>query len=158
MKHRIENMGKLRLLGKVEKQQVDNVRADKFWERCAKDGTLEELLAFSTSINKEQIGVADGSSYDGESYFYYIATPFSDEKIPDGYGIKELPASLWVKFECADFSVEDTASQEMWSEIYSEFFPNSIYEPAEYQLEVYSNGEVNKGAEIWIAVKTKDVV
>lgn len=79
MEIQIEKMEAFRLLGKVEKQFVKNVRADEFWKCCNQDGTLEELIDYYTSQNKELIGLADGSSYDGASYQYYIATPFDGE-------------------------------------------------------------------------------
>lgn len=151
-------MDELNLVGKVERQHVNNVKVDKFWERCEKDGTLKVLLNHSTSINKEYFGIADGSSYDGDSYLYYIATPFCGKTIPRGFITKRLPSSLWIKFDCSDVGNEDVISQELWTKIYSDFFPTSIYEPAEYQLEVYSNGETEKGPEIWIAVKQKESI
>ncbi|WP_253295992.1 hypothetical protein [Enterococcus raffinosus] len=49
MEIQIEKMKAFRLLGKVEKQFVENVRADEFWQRCGRDGTLEELIDYSTS-------------------------------------------------------------------------------------------------------------
>ena len=118
MEIQIEKMEAVRLLGKVEKQFVKNVRADEFWKCCNQDGTLEELIDYSTSQNKELIGLADGSSYDGASYQYYIATPFDGEEIPEGYVMK-------------------------------------TYEPAEYQLEVYPNGDMKKESEVWIAVQKR---
>lgn len=158
MDYRIEEMDSLRLLGKVEKQLVNDVQAGKFWERCIKDGTLDTLTKYSTSPDKEHIGIADGSSYDGESYLYYIATPYLDDDVPHGYIIKELPVRTWIKFRCISFGIKNTADTELWHKIYSEFFPTSDYEPAEYQLEVYpyDDGRYKDDiAEAWIAVKKK---
>jgi len=164
MDYRIEEMNGLRLLGKVERQFMNNVQAGKFWDRCIKDGILDTLTKYSTSPDKEHIGIADGSSYDGESYLYYIVTPYDGNDILDGYIIKELPARTWIKFRCVSFGVENTADTELWRKIYSEFFPTSDYKPAEYQLEVYPQGNpYNDGrsykdnlAEAWIAVRKKE--
>jgi len=163
MDYRVEEMEGFRLLGKVEKQFMNNVQAGKFWDRCINDGTLNALTEYSTSPEKEHIGIADGSSYDGESYLYYIVTPYSGDFVPDGYIIKELPARTWIKFRCVSFGLKDTADMELYRRIYSEFFPTSDYEPAEYQLEVYPygnpyiDGRSYKGnlAEVWIAVRKK---
>lgn len=153
MEIQIEKMEAFRLLGKVEKQFVKNVRADEFWKCCNQDGTLEELIDYSTSQNKELIGLADGSSYDGASYQYYIATPFDGEEIPEGYVIKTIPRSTWLKVQSPD--ADGFIDQEIWSKIYSEFFPTTTYEPAEYQLEVYPNGDMKKESEVWIAVQKR---
>ncbi len=163
MDYRIEKMDGFKMLGKAEKQLVNNVQADKFWDRCIVDGTLDILTQYSTSLEKEHIGFADGSSFDGESYLYYIATPYNGEFVPDGYIIKELPAHTWIKFRCVSFGVKDTADVELWRKIYSEFFPTSDYEPAEYQLEVYPYGNPyvegrsykDNLAEAWVAVRKK---
>ncbi|WP_086347232.1 GyrI-like domain-containing protein [Candidatus Enterococcus clewellii] len=153
----VESMDAFQLLGKAERQFINIVQANKFWDLCKQDGTLERLTRYSTSLDKEYIGIADSSSYDGKSYLYYIATPFDGNAIPDGFMTIHLPASLWIKFTCSSF-VLDTANKDIWAYIYSEFFPASEYKPTEYQLEVYPCGDgsysENK-AEIWISVKTK---
>lgn len=158
MDYRIEEMNGFSLFGKAEKQLVNDAKSGEFWDMCIKDGTLDVLTKYSTSPDKEHIGISDGSSYDGESYMYYIMTPYAGDAVPDGYIIKELPARTWIKFRCVSFGVKDTADVELWQKIYSEFFPTSDYESVEYQLEVYPYGDGSyKGdvAEAWIAVKKK---
>lgn len=158
MDYRIVQLESFRLLAKVEKQLVSDVKANEFWNRSSKDGTLTTLTALSTSPNKEHIGIADGSSFDGESYLYYLATPYDGEFVPDGYLTMELPERTWVKFRCISLGAENTADAEIWRKIYSEFFPTSDYKPAEYQLEVYPYGDgryADEIAEVWIAVRRK---
>ncbi|MGM0168858.1 hypothetical protein IGI39_004613 [Enterococcus sp. AZ135] len=155
MDYQIEEKGKLRLLGKVEKQFANDVKADAFWKKCDRDGTLKELWNYSSSPKKELIGLADGSSYDGEGYQYYIATLFDGEKIPKGYVIKEIPESLWIRFRGFAFDAEGSINQELRTKIYSDFFPTLDYEPVEYQLEVYLKGEKRENFEVWIAVVGK---
>ena len=100
MDYRVEQMNAFRLLGKAERQFVNNVQANKFWDQCKADGTLEALTSYSTSPDKAYIGMADGASFDGESYLYYIATTYSGSEIPQGYVVKDMPACLWMKFSC----------------------------------------------------------
>jgi len=156
----IVDKDRLRLLGKCKKQVIGNVQADVFWKKCLEDGTLQALAKYSTSPDKEYIGIADGSSYDGESYLYYIVTPYEYETVPDGYMIKEIPAHIWMKFRCINFGEGmSTANEEIYRKIYSEIIPTTEYEPAEYQLEVYPWGDGNYAdnlSEIWIAVRKKE--
>ncbi|MBO0453242.1 GyrI-like domain-containing protein [Candidatus Enterococcus murrayae] len=157
MVYRIETMDSIQLMGKAERQFIGNVQANIFWNKCKQDGTLTQLTTRSTSLDKELIGLADSSSYDGKSYLYYVATPFDGETISDGFTIINLPASLWIKFKYSSF-VLDTADKDIWTYIYSDFFPASKYEPSEYQLEVYPCGDGNYSgdiSEIWISAKIK---
>ena len=158
MDYRIEKMNAFKVLGKVEKEVIGNVTANLFWKQCGEDGTLKALTQYSTSPEKEYIGIADGSSYDGESYLYYIVTPYEGDEILDGHIVKELPERLWVKFRCLSLGAENTADSDIWTKIYSEFFPTSDYEPAEFQMEVYPCGDGDYPddiSEVWIAVNVK---
>lgn len=157
MDYRTETMDSIQLIGKAERQFIGNVQANIFWDKCKQDGTLRQLTAQSTSLDKELIGIADSTSYDGKSYLYYVATPFDGETVPDGFTTIILPAAMWIKFKCPSFAL-DTADKDIWTYIYSEFFPASKYEPSEYQLEVYPCGDGNYSediSEIWISANTK---
>ncbi|MCL2406468.1 MAG: effector binding domain-containing protein [Defluviitaleaceae bacterium] len=105
------------------------------------------------------MGFADGSSYDGESFIYYIATPYEGETVPEGFLVKDIPARTWVKFRCFSFGDgKSTADEDIYKKIYSEYFPASEYEPAEYQMEVYPRGDgdyPDEVSEVWVAVKKK---
>ena len=158
MEYRIDNMSGFKVLGKVEKEILGNVKANQFWKQSEEDGTLKTLTEYSTSPDKEYIGFADGSSCDGESYLYYTVTPYDGVEIPDGYCINEIPDHLWVKFRCRSLGYENTADCDIWSQIYSEFSPASEFEPGEYQMEVYPCGDGDYPdaiSEIWIAVRPK---
>ena len=158
MDYHVEKMAAFKVMGKASKQFIDSVQANSFWKQCGEDGVLKTLTACSSSPRREYIGIADGSSYDGESYLYYICTPFADGEIPDGYVVKEIPERLWAKFRCRDLGAENTADSDLWNRIYSEFFPASNYMPGEYQLEVYPQGDGDYPddiSEAWIAVHEK---
>ncbi len=158
MDYRVEKMGAFSVLGKAEWERIGAVKANAFWQRSGEDGTLDTLTHYSSSPGKEHLGIADGSSYDGEGYLYYIATPYDGDETPAGYLRKEIPERLWVKFRCLCLGAENTADADIWRRIYSEFFPTSAYEPAEYQLEVYPRGDGDYPddiSEVWIAVNPK---
>lgn len=158
MECRIEQMGPMQLLGKVEWQDVGNVQASRFWDRLRADGAFEQLTQYSTSPSREYIGLADAASFDGKGYNYYIATPYTGEVAPEGFVTKTLPASTWIKFRLISLGAENTADELIWQKIYSEYFPTSDYEPAEYQLEVYPQGDGSYPddiAEVWIAARLK---
>lgn len=155
--YHIETMDSIQLIGKVERQYIGDVRANIFWNTCKQDGTLAALTKHSTSLNRELIGIADSSSYDEISYLYYIATLYDGKTVPNDFMTINLPASLWIKFNCSSF-VLDTANKDIWTYIYSDFFPTLEYKPTEYQLEVYPYGDWSYPQdilEIWISVKTK---
>lgn len=157
MTYRIESMSPIQLIGKEQRQFIGNVQANLFWETCQQEGTLAQLSAHSTSLDKELIGIADSTSYDGESYRYSIATPFDKKDAPAAFTLITLPASLWIKFQRSDF-VSGSEDQELWTAIYAEIFSTAEYEPADYQLEVYPFGDGSypqEISEIWISVKGK---
>ena len=156
MDYQVVTMEDFQLLGKGEMQLVGQVKADLFWQKCQKDGTLAKLTTYSTSDEKEWIGLADGESFDGEGYMYYIATHYHAETVPSGYTTLTLPSSLWIKFRSASLNVKNTADKDCWTWIFSDFFPASEYEPAGFQLEVYPKGAgsyPDSLSEIWISVK-----
>jgi AraC family transcriptional regulator len=160
MDYRIENKSAFLLLAKSEKQNVSNVQVPAFWDKCLEDGTVDTLRRLSTSEDKCLIGMADGSSFDGESYTYYVGTPFEGREAPEGYVIKEIPAQTWALFRCVNLSEQDV-NAEMFRKIYSEFFPTSEYSPKEYQLEVFPDDALqyrDVACEVWIAVGKKEML
>ncbi|MDR0273113.1 MAG: 3-isopropylmalate dehydratase large subunit, partial [Clostridiales bacterium] len=58
------------------------------------DGTMELLTKYSTSLQKEHIGVLDGTTYyeKDKSWLYYVATPYNGEEVPEGFIVTEIPA------------------------------------------------------------------
>ncbi len=158
MDYRIEEKSAFKLVARIEKQQVSNVQVAAFWDRCLADGTVETLRRLSATAEKIVIGMADGASFDGESYDYYIGTPFAGREVPNGYVIKEIPAQTWVLFRCVNLSDQDV-NAEMFRKIYSEFFPTSEYNPKDCQLEVFPDDAQQYRdvvSEVWIAVEKKE--
>ncbi len=129
-----------------------------FWNECEQDGTLDKLKSCSSHQDKLMIGFADGTSFTGQSYTYYIGTPYDGDALPDGYTTASLPERTWAVFRCVNLS--DQATNEVaFKKIFSEFFPTSEYEPTqEYQLEVWPDDghrHPDEIAEVWISVRKR---
>lgn len=158
MDYRVEVKESFKLLAKAEEQFMGEVKIPKFWKQTEQNGTLAELKKYSSHEDKLIIGFADGTSYTGKSYLYYIGTPFTGTVIPDGFIIKDIPEREWVIFRCINLS-EETTNEVAFKKIFSEFFPTSEYEPSmEYQLEVWPDDGTHhpdEVAEIWISAKKK---
>lgn len=154
MDYRIEARPAFRLLAKTQPQAIDNVQIPAFWDTCAADGTTARLRALSTAPDKALIGLADGASFDGASYLYYIGTPFDGGALPDGFTLRSIPASTWAIFRCVNLS-DLTANEEIFRKIFTEFFPTSGYRPTDLQLEVFPHDALTHAqhvAEVWISV------
>ncbi len=151
----IEEMKGFRLIVKSVRQVEDYDAPAQLWRQCSMDGTIEALIDYSTSPNKEIIGLTDGSTYDGTSQMYYVGTIYDEGEIPEGFEIKEIPARTWIKFLSRDMT-ERHAEAEIWRRIYSEYFPASEYSPNEYQMVVYLVGTddyAQEMGEIWVEVR-----
>jgi AraC family transcriptional regulator len=154
----IEEMEGFKLIGKAIRHggwSRDGYEVStQLWQQCHADGTIQELTEYSTSPRKELIGLADGTSFDGETQLYYVATIYDQGMIPEGYIVKELPPRTWIKFICGDL-IERNADAEIWQRIYSEYFPISDYVPNEYQMVVYPIGDdcyPDAMGEVWVEV------
>ena len=154
MDYQIENKPAFTLLAKACKQFTDDIKIPEFWDMCKKNGTLTHLSELSSHPNNLRIGFADGLSFNGKSYMYYIGTPYEEKFIPEGYVTLFIPERTWVVFRCVNLS-DQSANEDIFKKIYSEFFPSSDYNPAEYQLEVWpDDGRTHpkEFAEVWISV------
>ena len=161
MDYRFEKMDGIRLLGKAVRDTDGGGNGALLWKTSHKDGTLKILTEYSTSPDKELIGIMDGSAYDpaDSSWLYYVATPYNGDAEPEGFVIKEIPARTWAKFRCFGMSDRDKDA-EIWRKIYSEFLPTSDYDSDLYAMEVYYYDDGNYSddvAEVWIDVKKKAV-
>lgn len=151
----IEEMKGFRLIGKAVRHGEGYQAPSQLWQQCNEDGTIQALAEYSTSPAKELIGLTDGSSFDGETGMYYVATIYDEGAIPKGYVVKEIPPRTWIKFMCRDLT-ERHADAEIWQRIYTEYFPTSDYIPDEYQMVVYParNGSYpDELGEVWVDVR-----
>lgn len=156
----IEEMKGFKLIGKAVRHGEGYEAQSQLWQQCNTDGTIQTLIEMSTSPGRELIGLTDGSSFDGETQLYYVATIYDQETIPQGYTVKDIPPRTWIKFTCRDLT-ERHAEAEIWQRIYSEFFPASDFVPNEYQMVVNPIGNGNYPAEmgeVWVEVRKNGCV
>jgi len=160
MTYCIEEMKGFKLLGKAVRHGEGYEAPSRLWQQCYADGTIQALSEYSTSPGKELIGLTDGSSFDGETQMYYVATIYDKDAAPEGFVVKNIPARTWIKYMCRDLT-ERHAEAEIWQRIYSEYFPTSDYMPDEYQMVVYPVGDGNYPdvmGEVWVDVKKQEHV
>ncbi len=125
-----------------------------FWLRLEKQGFFQSLCndaGYDPTV--PPIAVTHDFKSDG-SRKYTIAYKLPEGKVPKGYDIIQIPAATWVVVEEKCEKDEETSKtiQEMWTRLFSEWFPTSNYELTEGpQLEQYYPGKL----EVWVPVKRK---
>jgi len=164
MNYRIEEKAAFKVIEKVKTFSTKDESAMKeipaFWQQARCDGTIKTLCDFSGG--NDFPGLILGICYgDGtttaKDFPYSIASGYSDKEMPAGFRVNEIPANTWAIFKCK--GAMPMAIQELWKQIYQEFFPTSDYAPKnEIDFEVYPDGDItspNYESEIWIAVIKK---
>ena len=140
----------------VDERNINTI--PQFWTRSHEDGTVKKLLEL-TSDRSYIFGICYGNSPSDSKTFDYsiaarVADDFSEDDIPEGFGLSEIPARTWVVFECV--GDPSSAVQELWHRIITEFFPSSQYKPTyEIDIEVYPEGNMSLDtyrSEIWVPV------
>ena len=164
MDYRIEKKSAFKVIGKSEtfntSDEFNRVDIPEFWSRCHKDGTVKRLYDLSRDTLSSGVifGVCceDGSTR-AHGFPYLIAATNKNSEIPTGYTVKEIPEYTWAVFRCV--GAMPKAIQNLWHQIYTEFFPTSEYQPAHgIDLEAYYEGNMddkNYVSEIWIPVEKK---
>ncbi len=128
-----------------------------FWKEAKKDGTIPTLCRFMGNQHLE--GMILGICYEENrdtDFSYSIAAEYNGKSpVPEGFTIHKVPAETWAVFSCR--GPMPTAIQNLWKEIYSEFFPASEFSPrGELSFEAYPDGDTSAEdytCEIWIAVE-----
>lgn len=165
--YRIEKREAIRVAAKVKSFSIDNninkVEIPKFWSDCFTDDSIKTLQQFSKNIPSITgdgiLGICDSnSSLNDNRYFNYAIGIETDEnEVPTGYTIIDIPGGTWAVFKCIGSMPK--AIQNMWRRIYSEFFPQSDYEPVQgIDFEYYTQGDNSKDnyiSEIWLPVNKK---
>ena len=171
MNYRIEEKPAISLIGKREKQTLLNeqnlIGIPAFWDRCNAKGVTQTLWDLNQipPNQKEQtrqtgecvLGVCDTSASEGDEFYYWIAAENPDNKRISGFETFEIPAGKWAVFEAV--GPMPKASQDLWKQIYTDFFPVSGYEKAKGpDMEVYFKGDNSRPdykSEIWIPIRKK---
>ena len=93
-----------------------------------------------------------------EKFLYFLGAEMTDNEVPEGMSVIELPETMWAKFRCKDNSVKGL--QDLRIFIYCEWLlDNEEYDLiGEYNTEFYEvPNEDGKGThnEIWMPVRRK---
>lgn len=142
--------------------EINKKEIPEFWDQCHEDGSI----AFLEKLAKKSPGIiGDGllgicqscCSQDDKHFDYAIGVEAIDTELPEGYKMIEIPEATWAIFKCV--GPMPGAIQNLWKRIYSEFFPQSEYEPAQTSdFEYYTSGDNSKAdyiSEIWLPVIKK---
>lgn len=126
----------------------------RFWDESMENGKFEQLCG----LCKDKMGVMGICDVmEGDNFDYYIAVTKTGDQIPEGMNELKIPASTWAVFECVGPIPQ--AMQQVWKDIFSEWFPSNDYEHADApELEVYDQGDSQKAdykSYIWIPVVKK---
>ena len=124
-----------------------------FWTRSWQDGTNEKLLKLSNDPSHIYGICYSQTSSDEKTFEYSIAVTYDGKsEIPSEFRLKEIPERTWVVFEAHGELPQ--AIQDLWHNIYTEFFPTSEYQSTnEMDIEVYPTNSYQY--QIWIPVTKK---
>ncbi|WP_141430873.1 GyrI-like domain-containing protein [Bacillus sp. 03113] len=129
-----------------------------FWSECMEDGSYQKIESMSMNQEMGVMGICANFSNDLQQFDYYIAAVNDGNDIPTGMDSLHVPAATWACFE-AKGPLPD-ALQDVWKRIFSEWFPESGYEPIHApQLELYSPGDITSAdykSYVWIPVVKKN--
>ncbi|WP_226579857.1 AraC family transcriptional regulator [Halobacillus litoralis] len=124
------------------------------WERLNAKGTTEELLRKNNGKIKGVLGVCvDRSKQEGRTMDYWIGV--DHQGLVDDMEVLRIPASKWAVFEVS--GAMPVAVQNVWKQIYTEWFPSSGYKSTGGpELEVYAGGDPyseDYKSTIWVPVQ-----
>lgn len=172
MDYSIEKKDAFKVILRKEMFSSDNEvnlrEVPRFWDRCAKDGTIEKLcrcmdpqgvfgsMIVGMCLEGSTVFVTEGGA-SGKQFPYAIGAAYGGGEVAEGLAVEEIPAHTWAIFKCT--GAMPKAIQELWHKVYSEFMPASEYEPCGgLDFELYSEGDIHAPdykSEIWVAVAKK---
>jgi AraC family transcriptional regulator len=126
-----------------------------FWDECNQDDTFRILC--KNGIKPEILGICEPEKKGQKTFRYGIGIECAEDTVaPEGYEVWKLAAHTWAVFRCV--GPMPKAIQELNHRIYTEFFPQSEYEPiSDIDFERYpgENSKADYSAEVWIPVRKK---
>jgi AraC family transcriptional regulator len=158
MEYRIEDKEAFIAVGKVlvttcaEGQNLREI--PQFWQQCQQDGTDKRLVPLG--IGKNVLGICMDMQTGSDKFNYMIGVQVNDAAagIAEGFAVRQIPASTWAIF--TSVGPMPGAIQDVFSRIYSEWFPSTGYEHAGTpELEVYPEGDPSSDdyrCEVWIPI------
>lgn len=162
MNYRIETTQALPILvkkaGFSRTTEIGPEAVQRFWTETMQDGTSQTLcqqLPTEGPLSHALLGICTNDP-NADDFDYAIGALCSKNSCPDGLTLAALPAATWAVFPC-EGALPDAFTQ-LWSAIYTEFFPNHHDQPAGPYLEVYPSANIQSPdycCEIWIALSAQ---
>jgi AraC family transcriptional regulator len=160
MEYQIIKKESFSVLAKAKNFPTDSIDngIGEFWTQCDQDGTIEVLCSRGKKDATALLGLCEPEKKGEKTFCYGIGIECEkDTEVPVGYEMWQLPAQTWVVFKC--IGAMPKAIQDMWKRAYSEFFPQSEYEPLDaIDFEAYPDGDTkdeNYICDIWIPVRKR---
>lgn len=163
MNYRIETKPAIRIIGKKGEfkwsmeHQESFTEIPKFWTQQAQAGVIPTLLPHMNAEPMGLLGVSVAQYKDftqSGTLDYYIAVA-SNDAVPEGIDVYEIPASTWGVFECK--GPMPKAIQQMQQRIMTEWMPTSGYQYGDAaDIEQYTEGDQSSEdyiTYIWVPLK-----
>ena len=157
MEYQIVKKDSFYVLVKVKRFIADNSGSliPEFWDESSKNDTFEVLCKHG--IKKELLGLCEPGKMGEKSFRYGIGIECAKDTVaPKDYEVWNLSAHTWAVFKCV--GPMPIAIQELNRRIYTEFFPQSEFEPTgDIDFELYPEdcSKSDYSAEVWIPVRKK---
>jgi AraC family transcriptional regulator len=130
-------------------------RISQFWKESHEQGFIRQLEELSN--NADNFGICMDFDSAKEELSYMIAIERIEGSLPADWVDKVIPAATWAVFESV--GAMPNAIQNVWKQIYTEWFPSMGYEHAGGpELEVYPAEDAYDDSyrcEVWIPIKKK---
>lgn len=159
MNYKIVEKEAFKVIGSTKRVSTANyehlMTIQKFWDESMGNGLCEQLSILAGDLGA--LGICMDFNDENEEFTYAIAVEKTSEEVPSNLVEKEIPAATWAIFESIGPVTESV--KEVWSRIFSEWFPSTGYEHADLpSLEVYPLGDTtdsNYKCEVWIPIIKK---
>lgn len=159
MEHRVETRDGFKIVG-ISKtvSMADNQNfkeIPEFWDECCGSGRISNFCNCQGKLGL--LGVIHDYNEADKTFKYMIGVE-GDEitGIADTEKL-DIPAAEWVIFTA--YGKMPEAIQNLWGDIFSEFFPHENYDLAPHpQLEIYPEGDPDSDkyvSEVWIPIVRK---
>ncbi|UFT98485.1 AraC family transcriptional regulator [Radiobacillus kanasensis] len=157
MQYRIVEQEAFQIVGIRRRFSIENEENNreipKMWDEINGQGTDQVLFSLNNGPVKGVLGVC-ADHQESKSVEYWIAAAHEGD-VPEEFESLEVPKSKWAIFEV--HGPMPDSMQNVWKQIYSEWFPSSGYQHAGTpELEVYSDDDPfspDLYSEIWIPIK-----
>lgn len=167
MKYRIEQRDAMEFVGFVLRTSSSGgqnlVDIPQFWQKKAQDGSVKALSQYSGPMG--MLGICYDYKAEDNSFAYAFAVErgnHNSKDFPSDCQIIKVPPATYAVFECRGPMPQ--AIQDLWKQIYTEWFPASEYEHAGTpDFEAYppqedpsiTDSSPDFRSEVWIPIKKK---